>query len=47
VLAGAEIDPVIADLGELRVDSLPLHEIYEHRERASELVDQVGFDQET
>jgi iron(III) transport system substrate-binding protein len=45
VLAGAEVDPIIAALGDLKVDSLPLHEIYEHRETASELVDKVGFDQ--
>ena len=27
VLAGAEIDPIIAELGELKIDPLPLHEI--------------------
>jgi iron(III) transport system substrate-binding protein len=46
VLAGAEVDPIIAALGDLKVDSLPLHEIYEHRDEASELVDKVGFDQQ-
>jgi iron(III) transport system substrate-binding protein len=46
VLAGAEVDPIIAALGDLQVDSLPLHEIYEHRDEASELVDKVGFDQQ-
>ncbi len=45
VLAGAKIDPIVAALGTLKVDSLPLHEIYEHRQTASELVDKVGFDQ--
>ncbi len=45
VLAGAEVDPIIEALGELKVDTLPLHEIYEHRRAASELVDKVGFDQ--
>jgi iron(III) transport system substrate-binding protein len=46
VLAGAEIDPIIADLGELTIDPLPLTEIAAHRTEASELVDKVGFDQE-
>jgi iron(III) transport system substrate-binding protein len=45
VLAGAEIDPIIDALGDLTVDTLPLHEIYDHRSTASELVDKVGFDQ--
>jgi iron(III) transport system substrate-binding protein len=45
VLPGADVDPIIGALGELKVDSLPLHQIYEHRETASELVDKVGFDQ--
>ncbi len=46
VLAGAEVDPIIADLGELTIDPLPLHQIYEHRRQASELVDKVGLDQD-
>ena len=46
MLAGAEIDPIIAALGELKIDPLPLHEIGAHRREASELVDKVGFDQE-
>jgi iron(III) transport system substrate-binding protein len=46
VLPGAELDPIIAELGELTVDSLPLREIYDHRRTASELVDKVGFDQD-
>lgn len=46
VLAGAAVDPIIAALGELKVDSLPLHEIYKHRDAASELVDKVGLDQQ-
>ena len=45
VLAGAKIDPIIAAFGDLKIDSLPLHEIYQHRRAASELVDKVGFDQ--
>jgi iron(III) transport system substrate-binding protein len=46
VLAGAEVDPIIAALGDLKIDPLPLHEIAVHRKEASELVDKVGFDQE-
>jgi iron(III) transport system substrate-binding protein len=45
VLAGAKLDPIVAAFGNLKVDSLPLHQIYEHRREASELVDKVGFDQ--
>lgn len=44
VLAGAELDPIIAELGALKVDPLPLVEISKHRSDASELVDKVGFD---
>jgi iron(III) transport system substrate-binding protein len=47
VVEGAEIDPIIAGLGELKVDPTPLAEIAKHREEASKLVDKVGFDQET
>ncbi|MGH6922369.1 MAG: Fe(3+) ABC transporter substrate-binding protein, partial [Propylenella sp.] len=47
VLAGAEVDPIIAELGELRVDPLPLYEIQKNRRAASELVDKVGFDQDS
>ncbi len=46
VLPGAEIDPIIAELGELEIDPLPLSAVGEHRQEASELVDKVGFDQE-
>ena len=46
VLAGATIDPIIAELGELKVDTLSLPEVAGHRKQASELVDKVGFDQE-
>ena len=31
VLAGAEVDPIIAELGELKIDPLPLTEIAAHR----------------
>ena len=43
VLAGVPVDPIIAEIGELVVDPLPLTEIASHRSRASELVDIVGF----
>jgi iron(III) transport system substrate-binding protein len=46
VVKGAEIDPLIAELGELKVDPLPLTEAAKQRNAASELVDKVGFDQE-
>jgi iron(III) transport system substrate-binding protein len=46
VTAGAEIDPLIAELGELKVDPLPLTDAAKQRKAASELVDKVGFDQE-
>jgi iron(III) transport system substrate-binding protein len=46
ILPGAEIDPIIAELGPLTIDPLPLVEIARHRSEASELVDKVGFDQE-
>jgi iron(III) transport system substrate-binding protein len=45
VVAGAEIDPIIAALGDLKIDPLPLSEIGAHRTEASELADKVGFDQ--
>ena len=46
VLAGAPVDPIIAALGNLIIDPLPLHEIAVHRKEAADLVDKVGFDQE-
>ena len=45
VKAGAPIHPIIAALGTLHVDPLPLTEIARHRAVASKLVDKVGFDQ--
>lgn len=45
VKAGVELDPVIAALGPLKVDGLPLTEVHKYRRTASELVDKVGFDQ--
>ncbi|WP_117194555.1 Fe(3+) ABC transporter substrate-binding protein [Rhizobium terrae] len=44
VKAGAKADPIIAALGELKIDSKPLTEIVSHRKQASALVDKVGFD---
>jgi iron(III) transport system substrate-binding protein len=44
VKAGAVVDPIIADLGELGPDSLALIEIAKNRKAASQLVDEVGFD---
>lgn len=38
-------DPIIAALGELKIDPLPLTEIAKNRVQASELVDKVGFDE--
>jgi iron(III) transport system substrate-binding protein len=45
VVAGAPVDPIIAELGELKIDPLPLVEIAKHRVEASQLVDKVGFDE--
>ncbi|MFG1347078.1 extracellular solute-binding protein [Xanthobacter autotrophicus DSM 431] len=44
VIAEASIDPIIADLGPLKVDPASLVAIAKNRKRASELVDKVGFD---
>lgn len=44
VKPGASIHPIIAALGSLKVDSLPLADIVRHRAAASRLVDKVGFD---
>ncbi len=46
IVAGAEVDAIIADLGTLTIDPLPLSAIGAHRKEASELVDKVGFDAE-
>jgi iron(III) transport system substrate-binding protein len=45
VKAGAPIHPIMAALGPLKVDPLPLTEIARLRAAASKLVDKVGFDQ--
>jgi len=44
VKAGVKVDPIIAALGTLTVDSVPVGEISKHRNAASLLVDKVGFD---
>ena len=42
---GAQIDPLIAELGTLKVDGASLTEVARHRDTASQLVDRVGFNQ--
>ena len=44
VRLGVEADPIIASFGALKPDPMPLADIARHRKRASELVDEVGFD---
>ena len=44
VKRSAEVDPIIAALGDLEVDPTPLTDIARQRDAASRLVDQVGFD---
>ena len=44
VKPGAPIHPLIAALGPLKVDALPIADIVKHRAAASRLVDKVGFD---
>ncbi|WP_127089503.1 extracellular solute-binding protein [Aquabacter cavernae] len=44
VIAGAQVDPVIAALGPLKVDPISLVEMAKARKKASELIDRVGFD---
>ena len=41
---GVPVSDMVASFGELRADPLALSEIAEHRKRASELVDEVGYD---
>lgn len=43
--AGIALSPVVASWGTLKADPLPLADIGKYRKRASELVDEVGFDQ--
>jgi iron(III) transport system substrate-binding protein len=44
VKEGAMVDPIIAELGTLDTDGLSLVEIAANRKAASQLVDEVGFD---
>jgi iron(III) transport system substrate-binding protein len=44
VKSGVAADPIIADLGALKVDDHPLVEIAKNRKAAATLVDEVGFD---
>lgn len=44
VRAGAAVHPIIAELGTLKVDSIALADVAQHRTTASRLVDKVGFD---
>jgi iron(III) transport system substrate-binding protein len=44
VKAGVKSDPIIAELGTLRVDDLRLGDIAAKRRAASNLIDKVGFD---
>lgn len=44
VKSGAPVDPIIAALGSLEPDTLPLLEIARNRKQASLLIDRVGFD---
>ncbi len=44
VTRAATMSPIIAALGELRIDPLPLGDMVRNRKQASELVDKVGFD---
>jgi iron(III) transport system substrate-binding protein len=41
---GVDANPIIASYGELKIDSVPLAKIAEHKETAAKLVDKVGFD---
>ena len=41
---GIAASEVVTSFGDLKVDDLPLSEIAKHRTRASEIVDEVGFD---
>ena len=44
VLASGAPDPIIAALGQLSPDRMPLGQIASNRKRASALVERVGFD---
>jgi iron(III) transport system substrate-binding protein len=44
VKAGAEVHPLIASLGTLKVDAISIADVARHRAAASKLVDKVAFD---
>lgn len=44
VRTGAKVAPVVAAMGDLKADAIPLAQIAQHRKAASLLVDKVGFD---
>ncbi|WP_159990507.1 Fe(3+) ABC transporter substrate-binding protein [Pelistega ratti] len=44
VRKGTELDPIVASFGEFKADALPMSEVPKNRQKASELVDKVGFD---
>lgn len=44
VLPSAAVDPLIAELGPLKVDPISIVDIAKARKKASELIDKVGFD---
>jgi iron(III) transport system substrate-binding protein len=45
VKPGVKVNAVIESFGTLKPDTMSLTEVAKYRKRASELVDQVGFDQ--
>lgn len=44
IRAGVKLDPVMASLGALKADTLPVADIARYRKQASQLVDKVGLD---
>ncbi len=44
VVAGAAVDPLIAEYGDLKPDTLDLVAVARHRKAASQLAERVGFD---
>ena len=44
IRAGVTVNPLIASFGELKADPMSLADVARARKRASELVDEVGFD---
>lgn len=44
IRAGVAPDPIIAEFGEFKADTLPLIEVPKHRKTATEIVEKIGFD---